>query len=438
MGELVLALVAAWGVTYLAWLVASGLRRGGWRGFNADPRLLASFPVIAPALARLLGVEEVASGPDGDVVGRLNGVKVALRSVPGGVDVQIEGCSPLVRLDCLKTEEGARLSLPRGSARGERMETGDLVFDQHFRASGDPAAVLALLDADPRRRLLALVQDWRFGPVDLADGALRAVVKGNPGALSAMAGCVRTLLDLGAALRTPEDVPARLLGMLDTHPDLEIRTRCLLLLAEGPPGPVREQALAIAARSDDWSWRLVAAMRRGDLAAIEQAIRAGGLLRLPVRASHGSLLPQDADRDTRRGVGLLLSREHQEEARLLGARLLGEACEVGDAEAEAALIAAAETEDEELRSMVARALGKIGTARAVPALMALEKGFFQRKSAEEALAARRAVQARLVGAEPGAIRLVEADDQQGAIRVVPDEGGIRIVETRRKGVEQGG
>lgn len=426
-----------WGVFFVVAFLLWGLGSEVWRGMSANPRLLGDSKALAPPLAQALGVE-VESSEGGDVMGRLNGVRLALRSIPGGVDVKVEGCSPLVRLDCMKTEDGSRLLLRGGGAAGERMTTGDLAFDQHFCVYGEPAAVLSILDAGVRQRLLSLAKDWRFGPVDLVGGALHTFVKGNPGALQAMAGCVLNLLDVGASLRTPEDIPARLLAMLETHPDLADRTRCLLLLAEGPPGPVREQALAIAARSDDWSWRLVAAMRQGDLAAIEQAIRAGGLLRLPVGASHGSLLPPDADRDTRRGVGLLLIREHQEEVRLLGARLLGEACEVGDAEAEAALIAAAETQHEELRSEVARALGQIGTVRAVPILRELEKGVFQRKSAGEALAARRTVQARLVGAEPGAIRLVDSDSDEGAIRVVQDEGAIRVVEAARKGVEQGG
>jgi hypothetical protein len=106
---------------------------------------------------------------------------------------------------------------------GRDIETGDDVFDRKFHVTGPPTFVRAILDADVRRRLLALLVDTKLV---IAGGRLRAEM---PTSWTeglhhlALTRVLPQLLELAHRLRRPPDVVERLARNAEVDPADEVR-----------------------------------------------------------------------------------------------------------------------------------------------------------------------------------------------------------------------
>ncbi len=402
----------------------------------ASERKRAQLRVWGQAAARVaLGDVEEAEG------GFFGGASLCGRS--GELEVRLEGYQRG------KSEHGTKivvtglghgaggLSLRReglGTAIEKRVmgepeiEIGDASFDEEFYVQGQAPLAIALLDAETRRRLGALLRNriailtgvWVDVDASLSEGVLEVRVResGFSGNRERVPDIVEVVLEVGRRLVAPRDVAARIAENLRTESSAGVRVQSLLVLArEFPRHPATRDALLAGCQDPSGEVRLRAGI----------ALREDGRQTLLDLASGADV----ADSCAARAVEALRSRlpaERAEEAlrrALAGAErpLTARACletlaRLRRTEAEGLMLDALRSRDGQVSLAAARALGKAGTVVAVPALRdAGEAGGEMRRAARQAIAE---IQARLTGAEPGQLTLTVGE--AGALSLADGAG----------------
>jgi hypothetical protein len=374
-----------------------------------------------------------------------------------GTRVVVTGLAPDVNL------KGEGLGSTIEKAMGARdIEIGEEAFDAELFVQGPPALVRALLDAGTRRLVLDLFRGrvpMKVGAprdigvsVNVAHGELRAefpdgFMRANDEPHSDTLRCLLALAERlapvgalerrlvaiarddphprvrGRALTTLErEYPAALatreamMGAIrDAHP--EVRLQAALWLR--PEGLAVLEALATSEDvPDSCSARALAGLGSGlDLARtcsiLDAALRAGRLE--TARTALASLGLRGAA-----GVEALarcLDGARDEDVAVAAAHALGS---TSSALAEEPLLRALERGPDALRLAAARALGHVGTARAVMPLKDLQEHARGEtdKASREAVAR---IQSRLTGATPG--QLAIAEDGSGHVSLSDDPSG---------------
>jgi hypothetical protein len=298
------------------------------------------------------------------------------------------------------------------------VETGSRTFDGAVYASGAPALVLALFDAETREAVDRLLRGSRGG------GRTRYVVsaKVDGGQLQVDLGLKATLdmahllkesleviLGIARRLTVPDDVPARLAHNARHDPEVAVRLTNLRHLARTyeEESLTRETLRAACADGDD-AVRLEAgrALRgEGDAVLRDLAARA------------------EADETAAAAVEALAARLSEQDALALLAAALPRrrfatagACvkvlaRVGSATAERPLLDLLAHADEALRFASVNALGFVGTRSAVLPLQEIAEkvGGEMRREARQAVAE---IQSRLSGADHGQLTVASVDSGQ--------------------------
>ncbi len=323
---------------------------------------------------------------------------------------------------------------------GDDVLTGDTVFDDMVEVRGEPSIILALLDREIRQRLSEFVG---------LGGSLKAgrLVCGAPTSF-APGEIVRGLrlgLWLARQLSSPGGgVCARLAQNAKVDPHPGVRLWNLLQLQEQFPETAEARQASLEDLDDPGPWvRLAAARFLGDdglgalehlaldrgvpesaaaaavelLAARSPTARAGPLLLAALKAHAGEARLRAVQELTRiryqpaRGALLVLLERADPRTGAAAATALAA---LGDATAEAPLLAAVDAEARELRLAAVRALGSLGSVAAVEPLLAFLGS--RRSDAETRQAicdAVAAIQARLAGAGVGQLSLAAASPGSG-------------------------
>lgn len=329
-------------------------------------------------LRLLLGRQGRALAEDWMTAARAAGLQdVSTTNVSGSR--RLDAGHGTLRIRVLPAGAGSRVSLDglaaigialRGRSAVPRrvLEIGDADFDRALVVEGAPFLARALLDTETRVALVDLAAArGAFAEtelVSLTNGLLVARCHhGEPPArVTRLAESLRALATLGERLTPPALPEERLAGILAKEPFPVVRLRALqLLVADRPDHAATLGAVRAALADPDDRVRMTAALAAGE---------AGDAV---LRAMEPSLLPA-----------------------------LGH-------------------EDATVREAAARALGRVGSVAAVPALRAAEAVIGG--AAREAIAS---VQSRIIGADHGQLALAQAagevslaDDARG--RVSPDE-----------------
>lgn len=294
------------------------------------------------------------------------------------------------RLPAALTIEPEHVLSALGRAFGaEDVEVGDAALDGAALLRGEPAAMLlARLDPATRRLVGEAVRDGLY----LADGSWTwrtAGLEGDPNRLVALAERLRKLADAFAAV---PDVEAALRDRVDADPDSGVRVRAL-------------HELRAQGRLDDvWLARLV---DDEDARVALHAAKAAG----------------------ETGRARLIALLDHDDARIARAAALA-AAELppgqGHDRLQARLIDGLASRD----LAVVRALGRVGTPAAVPALRSLQGALGLSEVEREAERAIAAIQARVVGAERGGLSVASpaggdlaiAEVARGAVSVAREPG----------------
>ena len=317
------------------------------------------------------------------------------------------------------------------------VEVGHLGFDDQFHVQGATAMVRARLDGPTREALLELVRGpLREGQLTVADGQLRAVVpQGVRVSLSdPFDEAVPLLGQVARRLAEPIDVIAELAQNARRDPVSGVRVQCLrTLLREYPQhASVVNPLLRDAAEDADAEVRLEAAIALGpEGAAVLHALVADAAVEDDLAARAAEALGPRMDADVARAT---LRREMAASSTRIRRAAVARACTValgehGDPQDETLLLTiAVEERDEALRLAAVRALGRLGSARAVPALAELAgSGSPQlRRAGREAIAT---IQSRLQGATPGQLSLDPGAAGQVALA---DDAAGRVSDTSAK------
>lgn len=356
-------------------------------------------------------------------------LRVVITAQQQAIEVWIEGLAAGIQIRP-QTPPIFGMSFPP-----DGLETGDARFDREYVAKGEPLLVYALLGSETRELLMDFL--WRrgdFADVGAAfeslDGGRLKVAFGQDAAfnlakrLRAMLGPVLALCNRLTEPGAPEYTLARSLAS-ETEPMVR-RLRLALLVAERRDHSATDGALRAALSDPDDDVRLVAG----------RALGAEGHAVLHALACNHNVTDTVAARAID-GLGTALPAAD-------GARLLADALRGGQrrtalaclasralsGEAEPLVVGALTHEDENVRVASARALGRLGSASAVPALRDVESSGTRdlRGAAREAIAS---IQSRLTGAGPGQLALapgageVSLTDTEAG-RVSLPSGGRRV------------
>ncbi len=371
---------------------------------------------------------------------------------------------------------------PRGSLLGSRhpkeIEVGHEDFDRQVSVQGAPALALALLDADMRRTVSAMLRGrlqvrghrplWASGRV--RDAVLRIelpersrVARGTrrehdkepfPAGDAYLDGeynlsaVLRAALDLAARLVAPADLARRLASNLALEPEAGVRLNTLLtLLREFPEHEATREAVRAARDDPDAELRVRAGIALGAdgrdtllgvaggegaedatsaraVAALFRSLtlaEAAGLLKTALRTRRLATAKECLTVLGRRGRDAIPSLA---KVLLVEKGELGEAAAealgaTGDASAEAPLLRALAEGPLGIRHAVAWALGQVGTRDAVAPLREAETADASlRGAARQAIAQ---IHARLAGAERGQLSL--AGGEAGRLSIAEDESG---------------
>ncbi len=439
------------GILALLWVSLFGL----WRYLATRPS--ARQAARWRAAARFAGLTAVEESKD-DLAGRAGSLAVWLSAFAGdesrGTRITVSGAGRPRGLT-IRPED------PRSRARGgaREVEVGDDAFDAAAWVEGPPALAYALLDADTRRSLQALLGGqlsmfWASGRVengvlgievpesapwwqtfdtggDFLDDVLEASIQ-LARRLSVPADVARRiaenmkgepvsrvrLLSLGALVREYPDHPATREALLAARgdPDAEVRLRAGIAL--GPEG--RDVLRAVAAgegAKDETTERAVAALEP-DL-TVDEAM---GLLRSALRTRRvgtaQACMVALGRRGGTRAIALLARVLAVEKGELGGAAARALAM-TRDPAAEEPLLRALTAGTRDLRLAAATALRYVGTAAAVASLREAEEGDAEmRRTARQAIAE---IQSRLTGAEPGQLSI--AGGKSGQLSLAGGEAG---------------
>jgi HEAT repeat protein len=366
---------------------------------------------------------------------------------------------------------GLRLARQRASSSTDQpatdIQTGDPAFDAAAVVEGARDLVFALLDADTRRQVRALMgpgMDPAAGPSQepftVEHGALRAVIEESVFDYeSAIAAHTGPLLALAQRLVAPQDLPQRLVETIGREPVPAVRARALAALASEYPDTPLTRSTAQALLADAAAEvRLQAALALGEAGdpvlvqiasdeATPDGIAARALAKLGARIGREraqlilkGAVPVRRDRTAVACIKILAARADDEVVRAL-IRALRLASDEVSAEAahglgrtglpaaESGLLDALVHSASMVRLAAVQALGRMGTAVCIPALKqagaARSATDELREAARDAVAA---VQARLPGATPGQLSLAAGDagqlslpaDNSGAVTVTDE------------------
>ncbi len=405
------------------------------------------------AAAKELGLEITGFLMFQEMRGEIDGFRVRIRprGKHGHVHIEVDGLGAIPHALSLGAENIFTRSLD-----GEDIQTGHPAFDYRARIFGKPEEAVALLDPVARELVLREVVD-EGARVD--GGKVTLVHRGISGAPD----LVRRLVALGKRLSIPPgEVPGRLAKNAAQDALSSVRLRNLTLLQERFPAlsETREASRAALA-SDQPNLRLAAARFLGaeglDAAEalalspeVEADLRRQALQhffrhadegravkvleQLAAAASPAELLPALVEAAGRlRHVPTLERLLAQADG--LGdeaaASLAGAVAGAGDAAAEEGLLRLLAREAAEVRAAAARALGQVGSVRAVEPLLALTTGLLASPSVKQA--AREAVariQSRLGDVEAGRLSLAVPSGDAGALSLAGDEtapgGGLSL------------
>lgn len=349
--------------------------------------------------------------------------------------------------------EGLVQSMLRTVAGGD-VTTGDRAFDDAVLVQGDPALVLAVLDAANRRLVRRLVSEGAL----LDGGELRW--RGLPGS-TGLTETIRALVRAAKALQIdPGAIPGRLRQRVKRDPLPDVRRRALeLLLARFPEAPETAAALETALGDRDPSLRLRATRQTGpgEDARIEPVLRAlAADARVEARVREEALdlyidrlgSPRASpllvelldDAAMAPGAAARLARTGRSEALPALCARLGR----GDAGARAGIAAAIGRlgdarnpaleaavlpllDEGPLRVAAAEALARIGSQRAIALLLPLTEGLLTggdvKASAQRAIDA---IRARRGDGEAGGLSVVEGSDRLGRLSVAGEPGSLSV------------
>lgn len=302
-------------------------------------------------------------------------------------------------------------------------------FEDRYTAEGSALDRAVALRPEVQVALLALSRDPHVSDVRLDQGSLR-VVLGSAASPEALGSTARALASLGRLLDgSPTARGRELLTLLKAEALTTLGGSAAQELLARLETPERREALALARRSPRPALRLMAALCDLDVTAAREAVGSGALdERIPEHL--GDLLPPEGPWLARRPMALYLLTLGVPELILWSARALQTGADPSGDEIEGALLrAAAGARRDDERQALAEALGRHGTVRAVPILRAWQIEAAKAGASQVApiLSALREIQARLVGAEAGGLRLAEPAPEAGAIRVAEAaEGAVRI------------
>lgn len=384
---------------------------------------------LIQAIQQDLRVEGIDRASEHGLVGRLGHTSLALEVEPyagkEGVVATLKRRDLPFSLINRAPQEGQPAPRPQPVSG-----VGDPAFDACFLVEGDLGAALATLSPERRRTLVAGLNRPGVARVDLRRGLLDARLLGTWDDSHLIAAAVRALAQITEELSPPSDVNAALLQIARHDPAPARRLRALVVLSARVPWATWGPVLESLAGSDAPLLRLLHAIGTGDLEALAGTRDTlPGLLDDDVYALQALRLDH-LEPGLRRRLGVaLLGLGHP---RLLaqGAQLLAGSASQDDREAEAALLGCALRETPPGRQELARALGQIGGVTSVPALKELARAHPEDPAAPLLLEAARTIQARLVGAEAGQIRVAPKAPEVGAIRVEEDRerqrGAMRV------------
>ena len=296
------------------------------------------------------------------------------------------------------------------------VETGHLGFDRQIYVQANTNHVRALLDASTRDSMLELLRGPLRGGGELVvdGGELRVVVPAGGYAL--LADAVPFITRVAQRLAARIDVASELAKSARTDSVSGVRLMCLrTLLREhaNHANPVLRDAVG----DKDAEVRLEAATALGpDGVPVLQALVADASVEDAVGAraaeALGDGMPADVARATLRQELAASSSRHRLATACACASALGLRGEPQDEDL--LLQALPEGRDEELRLAAARALGAVGSVRAVPSLADMDSSDSAalRRAGREAIAA---IQSRLQGATPGQLSLGTVESGQVAL-----------------------
>jgi len=323
------------------------------------------------------------------------------------------------------------------------VEIGDDAFDSAFYIVGSTRLLLALLDAETRRLMIAA--NTGHDSLQIVGGELRAEAF-----YPQMTGVLRCLLEIARRFSQPLDIAESLAANARQDPNPEVRLRNLLFLVRELPGNPATEALRAACSDASPKVRLRAAKELGaeargtllelaespeDDAIAAQAIwslrrdlpleRARAILiqalrRRRLQTAHACLerLGHRAAAEDVDTLAKVITRENSELA-AAAAHVLGGA---GHPAAEPPLIAALHHERTDVRLAAAKALGRAGSAAAV---LPLKEAAERSPRDQDLLRATRQsiaeIKSRLQGASPGQLSLAGAE--AGKLSLAETEAG---------------
>lgn len=412
-------------ITFIA-LGALGLT-GGWAVSRIRERARTRAWLAA---ARRLELGAISAQPRQSVIGP------RLTATAGALNVQLD---PFM-VD--KWESGTRIWIdglghgtepltlkyqgPKQPA-GREIEIGDPAFDDEVWIQGPAPLALALLDAPTRERLLPLLRGEVKAPPErlplgavLDAGGLLVLIRHSAfkDPAEPVYQALRLALAAAPSLAAPADLPARLIANLCREPLAGVRRNIVAALAqEYPDHPEARRALLAALQDRHGGVRLRAATALGEdghetllaLASFPDDAHASQAI-----AALGPKLPLDR-------VKALLARALKERRPQTAAACVHSLAQHGGPEAEALLLAAFAGDDPAVQVAAVRALGRIGTASAVPALKAEASSLLPNPLSRAARQAIAEIQARLTGAAPGQLSL--AVSQAGDLSLAGGENG---------------
>lgn len=346
--------------------------------------------------------------------------------------------------------EGLVQTVLRTVAGGD-VQTGDRRFDDAVLVAGDPALVVAILDAANRRLVRRLVEQGTV--LDGGELRLSGAVRRRD-----LPETIRSLVRATKALHVePAAIPDRLLQRVKRDPLPGVRRRAFeLLLARFPDAPQTAAAVRTTLSDRDPTLRLQAT-RHAEVEAGEAPLRAlasdptierrvredaldlyidriGAAQASPLLVElldDPTLAGEAASRLARTGrteaVAALCARVGQGEVgpRAEMATAIGKLGKVPDPDCEAALLPL--LDEGPLQVAVAEALVRVGSHRALSALLPLTEGLLT-DSALKASARRavEAIRARRGEGDGGGLSVVDGDpaDRRGRLAVAEQPGGL--------------
>jgi HEAT repeats len=315
-----------------------------------------------------------------------------------------------------------------GRAR-RQIEIGVPVFDDEVYVQGDLPLALAVLDAKTRRQVAALLQgslaiEGREQPVEvdaaLNNGILVVHMPEQAPDGERLAGVLAAALAIARRLMAPPDIPQRIAENLRREPKEAVKLQCLQLLdRDFPDHPATREALLAALQDRGDEVRLWAARRLGEegretLLALATNPGTPDACAAQAVAALGPRLPAaPAEAALRRA----LTWKRHETARAC-LETLGR---LRHAEAEGLMIEALGSAGFGVAVAACRALGRAGTAAAVPPLREAAETSPHSELGQAAHKAIAEIQARLIGAARGQLTL--ADGEAGALSLAGSEPG---------------